>query len=116
MESTQGRAEIKAPGRMKIDEKMIFSPCLCSNVWKTQREREICCTESQEIMEIKWNRGVRWTKRQVGYISLPLVQGSGFLLKKLLPGRILLILLCRVKESTVRIVCFRGERAWNVHF
>lgn len=38
MGSTQGKAEIKAPGRTKRDEKIILFPCLCSNVWKTERE------------------------------------------------------------------------------
>lgn len=38
MGSTQGKAEIKAPGRMKIGEKIIVFPHLGSNVWKTERE------------------------------------------------------------------------------
>lgn len=50
------------------------------------REIGICCTESLEMMDIKWDRGVQWTKRQVGYTSLPLVQGSGFLLKNCCQG------------------------------
>lgn len=41
--------------------------------------------------------------------NLPHVQESVFLLKKLLLGRIFLVLLHRVKERHHRIFCFRGE-------
>lgn len=79
-----------------------------------EREREICCTESLDMMEIKWDRGVQWTKRQIGYTSLPLVQESVFLLKRIAAMEDFSHPICRVKESTMRIVCFRGEGAWNV--
>lgn len=55
MGSTQGKAEIKAPGRMKIGEKIIVFPHLGSNVWKTERERDLL-HRILEMMEIKWDK------------------------------------------------------------